>query len=126
MIEWNLIHKLMKCFPGSYINEEVEFIAHATTNQYLCLRDCENEMDVKCKVLEWLSRAAHKTCPYGSDRRNREFHRFMRNGINSFLGTNFTKNDMDLIYTYLGNEVNHKLTIKFIESGYNLEILQER
>lgn len=31
--------KLLECFPGSFINEVDEFIAHPRTNQYFILRD---------------------------------------------------------------------------------------
>ena len=89
------------------------------------MRDCKNEFDVKCKVLEWFSRGAYKTEPYGTKRSNDEFHKFMRDGINEFLKTEFTHEDMEVIYTYLGNCCNHNLTIKFIESDYDLSLLAE-
>lgn len=79
---------------------------------------------LKCKVLEWLSRAAHKTAPFGA-RKNRVFHKFMLDGINAFLETNFTPDDMGQIYTYLGNAVNHTKTVQFVESGYDMTVLQE-
>jgi hypothetical protein len=33
---------------------------------------------------------------------------------------------METIYTYLGNRVNHALTVEFINSGYNMAVLAER
>ena len=33
---------------------------------------------------------------------------------------------MDLIYTYLGNDVNRKLCVKFIKSGFDMNVLKER
>ena len=124
MVTWEIMQKLMKCFENSFINHNGEFIAHSKANAYFILHSCETELDVKCKVLEWLSRDAYKICPFGSDRKNKEFHKFMLNGINEFLGTEFTENDIDTIYTYLGNACHHSLTIKFIESGYDLSILE--
>ena len=44
--------------------------------------------------------------------------------INNYLNTNFTKEKMELIYTKLGNAINHNLTIKFVESGYDTKILE--
>ena len=38
-------------------------------------------------------------------------------GINKFLGTNFTAQEMDVIYTYLGNSVDNLKTIEFVKSG---------
>jgi len=124
-VNWELIQKLMNCFPGSFINQHGEFIAHQKASEYFILRNCKNEMDVKCKVLEWFSRGAYKTEPFRTNKKNDEFHKFMLDGINEFLGIKFTKDNMKLIYTYLGNAVNHELTIKFICSGYNLNVLKD-
>ena len=125
MVDWHIVQKLMNCFPRSVINQNGEFIAHIRTNQYLILRDCETEFDIKCKVLEWFSRAAYKTEPYRTKASNDEFHSFMLSGINQFLQTDFMPGDMDKIYTYLGNACNHKKTIRFIRSGYDMAILEE-
>ena len=119
MVSWNIVERLMKSFPGSYINTNLVFIAHKK-NQHFTLKDCESELDIKCKVIEWLSRAAFKEEPYESERSNREFHRFMLDGINNFLGANFDADDMNIIYTYLGNAIRHKETIQFVESGYDM------
>lgn len=116
----------MNCFPRSVINQNGEFIAHIKANEYFILRDCETELDVKCKVLEWFSRGAYKTEPYGNKQKNDEFHKFMRDGINQFLGTDFTEEDMEIIYTYLGNRCNHKKTIRFIENGYDIQVLNQK
>lgn len=125
MVEWNLVQRLMNCFPRSVINHNGEFIAHMKANEYFILQDCETELDVKCKVLEWFSRGAYKTQPYGTKRMNDEFHEFMLDGINMYLGTEFTEDDMEQIYTYLGNCCNHNKTIRFIESGYDMSVLNE-
>ena len=126
MVEWGIIDRLYRAFPNSFINGTGEFIAHRYANEYFILRNCQTELDVKCKVLEWFSRAAYKSIPYSTKRKNDELHRFMLSGINSFLETSFTEQDMDLIYTYLGNCCNHTLTIDFINSGYDINLLKER
>ena len=123
-MDWQLITRLMRCFPRSFINQHGEFIAHEKANEYFILKNCKSELDVKCKVLEWFSRGAYKTEPYRTKKKNDEFHEFMLDGINEFLGTEFTEDDMVLIYTYLGNAVNHELTIKFIVNEYKLDILK--
>ena len=43
--------KLTHSFPQSFINSGLEFIAHKEANEYFRLEDCENDFDVKCKVL---------------------------------------------------------------------------
>lgn len=124
MIDSLVTRKLARAFPKSFINPALEFIAHKEANEYFLLEDCKTEFDVKCKVLEWLSRGAYKTCPFNSNVKNERFHNFMLNGINDFLGTDFTESDIETIYTYLGNRCNHEKTVRFIESGYDMTILK--
>lgn len=118
--------RLLKAFPKSFINHLGEFIGSLKENPYFCLADCKNELDVKCKVLEWFSGPASKSQFYSSEKRNREYHKYILDGINTFLDTNFTFEDMELIYQELGNRANHSLTLKFIKSGYNLKVLQNK
>lgn len=125
MDRYEMALQLMAAFPGSYIYRNGELIAHQRSNTYLVFADCETMEDLRCKVLEWFSRAAHKTQVYKTDKSNRKFHQFMLDGINQFLGTAFSFDDMDLIYTYLGNAVHHSLTVEFVRSGYNMEVLRE-
>ena len=49
----------------------------------------------------------------------------MLNGINEFLDTDFTKDNMCKIYEYLGNGINHELTKRFVSSGYDMNLLEE-
>lgn len=121
-----MFYELYKCFPRSFVNENGEFIAHTKANQYFNLSNCDTEFDVKCKVLEWFSRGAYKSEPFESDRQNQKLHEFMLSGINRFLGTQFTEDDMETIYTYLGNCCNHALTVEFVNSGYDMAVLAER
>ena len=126
MVDWSVVKKLMQAFPNSFVNANGEIIVHKEANEYLIIQNCESEFDVKCKVLEWLSRAAHKTSPFPSDRKNRKFQDFILNGINKFLGTKFDRGDMGLIYTYIGNGVDHCLTEVFVYSGYKMDLIKER
>lgn len=114
---------LLEAFPRSFINERGEFIADKRTNQYFILENCEYPEDIECKILEWLSRAASKGIPYNQEWRNRKYRKFMRGGINNFLGTSFSEEDFDRIYTYLGNACNHPKTLRFVRSGYDLAVL---
>lgn len=125
MIEWPEIQKLMSAFPNSLINQGGEFVAHLEANEYFRLSDCETTEDVKCKILEWLSRAAFKTAPFGK-RKNDALHAFMLSGINKYLGTSFMPGDMEQIYTYLGNCCNHEKTLRFIRSGYDMAVLDAK
>lgn len=115
----------MDCFPNSVINHNGEFIAHIKSNTSFILIDCNSKEDVKCKVLEWLSRPAYKTEPYSTKRNNDKFHSFILAGVNDYLDTYFSERDMEKIYTYLGNACDHKKTLKFIESGYDMSVLKD-
>ena len=125
-MDWELIIRLMNCFPNSFINHNGEFIVEKKSNTYFNLKNCKNELEVKCKLLEWCSRPAHKGQPYATEKKNKEFREFMLNGINQLLNTEFSQDDMEQIYTYLGNAVNHERTVAFFESGYDMEYLQSR
>lgn len=116
----------MNCFEGSTVNQYGEFIAHDKGNAYFNLINCKTELDIQCKILEWFSRDAYKTEPFKKKEKNDKFHEFMLNGINKYLGTEFMHEDMELIYCELGNAVNHKLTIEFIRSGFELSVLRKK
>lgn len=118
------IHRLMQSFSGSFINGINEIILYPETNLYFRLDDVNSEFDVKCKLLEWCSRDAYKTKPYDNELKNKVYQEEIMDNINNYLNTNFTKGKMELIYTKLGNAINHNLTIKFVESGYDTKILE--
>ena len=115
---------LLSAFSDSFINERDEFIAHTYSNQYIILSDCQMPEDIEYKVLEWFSRPAHKTAPYSQEWRNRKFHEFMLNGVNNFLDTSFSEDDISYIYDELGNAINHKLTVEFVKHHMSIEWLR--
>ena len=126
--EWELNEyklALLQAFPESFINERDEIVAHKHSNTYLCLGDCKKPIDIECKVLEWFSRPASKGMPYSQEWRNRKFRKFMLDGINDFLETDFSESDMEEIYQYIGNAINHEKTVRFVESGYDFNVLVE-
>lgn len=119
---------LLYSFPGSKLltdRNPVEFLAHESSNTYFILGDCETKEDVDCKVLEWLSRAAYKTEPYYSDASNRRFHTKMLDGINKYLGTNFTEKDIEIVYTLLGNACDHQKTLEFVRGGFDMSVMKK-
>ena len=124
-LEFDMVLKLMMAFPGSKVEEDGAFSAYPRALQTFLLTDCKTELDIKCKVLEWLSRGAYKTQCFNSDTANRAMHKTLLEGINQYLGTAFTPEDMEEIYTYLGNRCNHGKTIAFIQSGYDMEVLRK-
>ncbi len=114
-----------KCVYNPYglkvwINNSNELIFNTKENIYFRLEDVETELDFKCKVLEWLSyhTADNHGCFYP------KVSKKIENMINYILNTNFSHEDLQTIYCRIGNRVNHALTIKFIESDYNLKVLE--
>ena len=107
---------LREAFPKYFVNQNFEIIIYPARNSYFILSDVGTEQELKAKILEWLSREASKSI-------SRQSQKYHLSGINTFLGTDFTKEEMSEIYTYLGNRCNHDKTIRFIESGYDMGIL---
>ena len=103
-------------FPKFFINHNLEVIVHPKRNTYFLLQGVETERDLTAKIFEWLSREAAKSV-------YRESQNYHLAGINAFLGTNFSQDEMMEIYTYLGNCCNHQKTLRFIDSGYDLAVL---
>lgn len=111
-------NRFTEAFPKFFINHNLEAIVHPRRNTYFLLSDVHTETDLIAKILEWLSREAAKS--FSSESQKYHLH-----GINTFLGTSFSQEDMRQIYTYLGNRCNHSRTLRFIESGYDLSVLTE-
>lgn len=108
--------RLMRLFENPFINRNLELILVCEENIYFRLDDVHNLLDLKCKVIAWLSRPSFKGV--SEKIQDRCLH-----GLNTFLGTSFSKEDMDTIYTYLGNDCNRSRTISFIESNYDMDFL---
>ena len=124
IIDNEIFKGLAKSFPQSFINNRGEFIAYPRTNLYFNLATCNTLLDVKCKVLEWFSRDASKAMPFRSEWRNEEYRSTIRERINDYLGTDFSHEDMLIIYQRLGNRIRHDLTVKFVNSGYDMAVLE--
>lgn len=111
--------RLNAAFPLLFVNRQNELIINPKRNSYFRLDDVDTERELTAKILEWLSREAAKSIyPW-----SQAYH---LNGINSFLGTDFTREEMNEIYTYLGNAVNHEKTLRFIDSGFDLSVLPRK
>jgi hypothetical protein len=114
-----IIEEALEIFPKSFINHNNEIILEPKNNVYFRLDDINNELEFKCKMFAWVSRPIAKgLSKYWSSRILKCFNKLMK--------TSFTKEDMYLIYDRLGNDVNRQLTIKFIESNYNLSLLERK
>lgn len=110
--------KLRMIFPKAFINMRYELILEPKNNIYFRLEDVETELDFKCKMIAWLSRPSCKGVSV-------YWQKKILKGLNEFLETEFSHEDMTEIYTRLGNDTHRKLTIKFIESNYDLSVLEK-
>ena len=110
--------KIRAAFPAAFVNMHNELILIPKANTYIMLNQVRDERDFKAAVLEDCSRNAFKGC----SRKLQDEH---LDGINKLLDTKFTEADMELIYTYLGNGIQHDLCLRFVASGYDLEIIRE-
>lgn len=118
-----IIH-LKFLFPSSFINEHNELILIPATNLYIQLENCKTKLQLFSKLLEWCSRDACFSLPYTMMKINEIYWRQNRETLNAFFDQNWSHNDMSLIYETLGCHGNPTLTKQFIESGFDLQILE--
>lgn len=118
------LYYLKYLFHGSFINEHNELILIPETNLYILLNDCDSKFQLFAKLLEWCSRDSCFSLPYPMMKFNELYWKNNRKALNSFFDQNRSHKDMSLIYETLGCHVNPTLTKQFIESGFDLKILE--
>lgn len=113
----SIVNHALQAFPKSFINHNNEIILEPKNNVYFRLDNVDSELEFKCKMFAWVSRPVAKGLnKYWSPRVLKSF--------NELLKTNFTKDEMYEIYDRLGNDVNRLLTIRFIDSNYDMSLLE--
>lgn len=117
------IEKAMKCFSGSYINHNNELILIPKFNVYLSLDDVYSYDDFKVKLCEFFSRECSCALRYSQQKRLNRYYQENTDAFNYICGTNFTIEQMNYIYTYLGNGIIHKLAQHFVASGFDLSVI---
>ena len=122
-----ILKKLFNAFPYAIINRLYEFVAdpNPRVNSYFSLADCKDELDVKVKVIEWLSREACKSMHYSIESKNKEVHKYHLDGINKLLETEFTEKNMNDIYYMFGNAIRHEDCKYFVSQGCNMQMVYE-
>lgn len=116
------LNKLLKYFPDSYINHNLEVILIPKTNTYFSLVGCSTKRDIIAKVLMWCTRDIAKARPYQQQKRNIDFYVDNRDRLEKYLGADVNV-DVDVIYHCLGNGINKELTHRFIESDFDMNLL---
>lgn len=111
-----LISVLNEYSPKWFVNHNNELIIEPKNNIYFLLEDIKTDLDLKCKIIAWLSRPAHKGISVYWQVR-------IRGIFNEYLDKEFSKDEIEQIYCYLGNDCNRPKCIKFIESDYDFNVL---
>lgn len=120
--------KIMSAFPHSFIKYYVyggfEMILDEKNVFCFSLGEIESDIELKRKFISVVSRC-YKTEPYRNFKRNIIWQQKYISSLNKVLGTKFNADEIAYIYTYLGNGCNKPIAIKFIESGYDLNVLKQ-
>lgn len=124
MVDEEILGKLFEAFPHGFINHNLEFITNKQVNSFITLEG-KSLPEIKVSLLEYLSRDACKTMWFRSEKANRVWQDYNLNGINKFLETEFTHEDMEFIYQTLGNGVRHLVTEAFVNNGCDIDWLKQ-
>lgn len=117
------VQKAMEFLPDSFINHNNEIILIPKFNVYTLLNDVETDDDFKAKLCEWFSRDCCCALRYQQQKRLNRYYQHNTDVFNAICDTNFTVDDMHIIYTYLGNGIKHELAKAFVKSGFDLDLL---
>ncbi len=111
-------YDLRKAFPKAIMNLQLELIVYPARNTTVPLYGADTMDELNARIIEWCSREACKSYSSASQK-------YHLNGINQFCHTEFTRDGMDYIYTYLGNGIKHDLCRRFVtEMDFNLNKLK--
>ena len=120
--------KIMLAFPRSrieyYVYSGFEMFLDEKNKLWFSLGKIESDIELKRRFISAVSRC-YKTEPYRTSKRNTEWQQKHIFAFNEALGTKFNDDEIAYIYTYLGNGCNKPIAIKFIESGYDLDVLKQ-
>ena len=119
------VQKALKRLHGSFINHNNEIILIPKFNVYILLDDVETDNDFKVKLCEWFSRDCCCALRYSQNKRLERYYQENIEAFNFICGTNFTKEQVEQIYTKLGNGIKHELTKKFVKSGFDLSVIAD-
>ena len=121
----NELKNLLGLFPRSYINQNLEVILITKTNTYFNLEGVGSRRDIIAKLLMWCTRTIAKGQPFRNKKRNDMYREVTKRALNYYLGTLFSDEDINLIYQRLGNGINQDLTYSFIDSDFDMEVLND-
>lgn len=121
----NELKRLLGLFPRSYINQNLEVILIPKTNTYFSLEGVGSRRDIIAKLMMWCTRTIAKGQPFCNKERNDMYREVTKRALNHYLETLFSDEDINSIYQRLGNGINQDLTYSFIDSGFDMEVLND-
>ena len=119
------VQKALKDLHGSFINHNNEIILIPKFNVYTLLDDVETDDDFKVKLCEWFSRDCCCALRYSQNKRLERYYQENIEAFNFICGTNFTKEQMEQIYTKLVNGIKQELAKRFVKSGFDLSVIAD-
>lgn len=106
------VFELLSYFPDAFINKEKELILIPKINLFFQLNDVQNRRDLIYKLLAW--------CSHDFSNSKKTLKQ-----LNKFLKTNFEAHEMEYIYKKIGNGANKDWAYKFIDSDFDMEVLND-
>ena len=119
------VQKALKCLHGSFINHNNEIILIPKFNVYTLLDDVKTDNHFKSKLCKCFIRDCCCALRYSQNKRLERYYQENIEAFNFICGTNFTKEQMEQIYTKLGNGIKHELAKKFVKSGFDLSVIAD-
>ena len=115
--------KLFAAFPGSVIREDGTFAVLGDPDCGLDLTVCETKEDISVHLLENLSKSACRVRTYDvPDGQEPRRVRLLR-GMNQYLGTSLSEEDMTNVYRKIGNSIHPDLSRSFVEANCDMSVL---
>ncbi|MBY4963172.1 hypothetical protein K6V39_11440 [Streptococcus suis] len=118
------IKRLFDSFPTGYINAEWEFVVGNYEEVSIPLEHIQDKWDSARFLLMFVSAEAVEGRISWNWFTNVNYRRRLRQQINHFLNTSFTRSDFVLIAETIGLCRNIPLARKFVENGCKLAILR--
>ncbi|NCU28035.1 hypothetical protein EOM86_15170 [Candidatus Nomurabacteria bacterium] len=115
-----LIQEVMNCYAWAipFINRHGELIVYPKDNIYLNCTTVFSRAAMENKVVSWLSRPCTKD-------QTPKVMKQMGESFNRYLGTEFTLEDLNQIYTYFGNDANEEWRKKFVDRRFDMAVITE-
>lgn len=117
------IKRLFNSFPNGYINDEWEFVIGQHEEVSVPLEHIEDKWDTARFIIMFASHEAVEGEISWNWFANVSYRRKLRQQINHFLNTSFTRSEFAQIAFLMGQCRNIPLTKKFVENGCKMSIL---